>query len=336
MGLKIAFAGAGYIANIHAQAAQNQLDVELSAVVEKFLDKSEAFADKFGVKCCYPLVEQLLDEGGVDALVICTPNFLHAPQAIAALEQGVHVMVEKPMAMNAAEAEAMIAASRKSGATLMVAHCWRFDEDVLWLKEQVGKLGKIIRTKGYGVHTHWGPSGWFTQKEFAGGGALADMGIHALDTARFLIGDPQPVSVYAKIGTYYKDFDVDDTGVIIVNWNNGVTSYIESGWWQLHSDGPEAATQLYGTQGFGQLFPTRLELPNVAEEKVEIVDPGFAFPRAEHCPQSMYDAKMAYFIECIKSGKTPIPGGAEGLANMNVVDAAYESARTGKVIELKG
>jgi predicted dehydrogenase len=336
MSLKIAFTGAGYIANIHAQAAQNQPDVELAAVVEKYSDKSEAFSEKFGVKCCYTSVEQLLDEGGVNALVICTPNFLHAPQAIAALERGVHVMVEKPMAMNAAEAEEMCKAAQKSRATLMVAHCWRFDEDVLWLRGQSGKLGNIIRTKGYGVHTHWGPSGWFTQKELAGGGAMADMGIHALDTARFLLGDPQPVSVYANIGTYYKDFDVDDTGVIIVTWNNGATSYIESGWWQPHSDGPEAATQLYGTQGFGQLFPTKLELPNAKEEKLDVINSGFEFPRAEHCPQSMYDVQMAYFIECIQSGETPIPGGAEGLVNMKVIDAAYESARTGKVAVIKG
>ena len=333
--MKIAFSGAGYIANIHAQAAQNQPDVELVAVVEKFSDKSGVFAKKFGVKCCYTSVDELLDEGGIDALVICTPNFLHAPQAIAALERGVHVMVEKPMAMNAPEAEQMCEAAEKSGATLMVAHCWRFDKDVLWLKAQSKKLGEIIRTKGYGVHTHWGPVGWFTQKELAGGGAMADMGIHALDTARFLLGDPQPVSVYANIGTYYRDFDVDDTGVIIVNWNNGAISYIESGWWQPHSDGPEAATQLYGTQGFGQLFPTKLELPNAKEEKLDVIDGGFEFPRAEHCPQSMYDAQMAYFIECIQFGKTPVPGGAEGLVNMKVVDAAYESARTGKVVEIQ-
>jgi predicted dehydrogenase len=333
--MKVGFTGAGYIANIHAQAAQNQPNVELVAVVEKFSNKSEAFSEKFGVKCCYTSVEELLDEGIVDALVICTPNYLHAPQAIAALERGVHVMVEKPMAMNATEAETMITASQKSGATLMVAHCWRFDEDVLWLKEQAGKLGKIIRTKGYGVHTFWGPSDWFTQKEFAGGGAMVDMGIHALDTARFLLGDPQPVSVYARIGTYYKDIDVDDTGVIIVNWDNGAVSYIESGWWQPHSDGPEAATQLYGTLGFGQLFPTRLELPNVKEEKLDVIDSGFTYPRADHCPQSMYDTQMAYFVECIKTGESPVPGGAEGLVNMIVVDAAYKSARIGKVVEIK-
>ena len=333
--MNIAFTGAGYIANIHALAAQNQPGVDLIAVVEKHSDRSSGFAEKFGIDCCYPSVEALLDERHVDALVIGTPNFLHAPQAIAVLERGVHVMVEKPMAMNAAEAAQMIAASQKSDAILMVAHCWRFDEEVLWLKAQTKRLGTIVRTKGYGVHAHWGPSGWFTQKALAGGGAMADMGIHALDTARFLLGDPLPVSVYARIGTYYQDFDVDDTGVILVNWDNGATSYLESGWWQPHSDGPEAATQIYGTHGFGQIFPTRLELPNAREQKVDVVDPGFRFPRPEHCPQSMYDRQMAYFIECIRSGERPVPGGAEGLINMKVVDAAYQSARTGKVVEIR-
>jgi predicted dehydrogenase len=331
--MKIAFAGTGYINKIHAHAANN-CDAELVAVVNHRPESMAQFAADFGIQRQYATVEEMLANGGVDALVVSTPNYLHAPQTIAALEAGVHVMVEKPMAMNADEAEQMCKAAEKSGATLMVAHCWRFDPDVLWLKEQSGRLGNIIRTKSYGVHTHWGPSGWFIQKEFAGGGAMADMGIHALDTTRFLIGDPQPFSVYAKIGTYYKDFDVDDTGVIIVNWDNGVTSYIESGWWQPHSDGPEAATQLYGAQGFGQLFPTTLELPNAKEEKLEIVDSGFAFPREDHMPQGLYDTQMSYFIGCIEKMQTPIPGGAEGLVNMKVVDAAYESAKSGRVVEI--
>lgn len=333
--MKIAFAGAGYIINIHAKAARAQKDVQLAAVVEKYSDKSAALAQKFKIKNQYHTVEELLKAGDVDALVIGTPNYLHAPQAVAALKAGVSVMVEKPMAMTTREAEKMMDASAKSGATLMVAHCWRFDEDVLWLRNQSPRLGKIIRTKGYGVHTHWGPSGWFTQKQFAGGGAMADMGIHALDTARFLLGDPQPVSVYARIGTHYKDFDVDDTGVIIVEWDNGTTSYIESGWWQPHSDAPEAATQLYGTEGFGQLFPTQLELPNVKKQKVELIKSGFKFPRKEHCPQTMYDAQMAYFLNCVRAGAIPVPGGMEGMVNMKVVDAVYKSARTGQVVKIK-
>ena len=332
--MKFAIAGAGYIAAIHAKAIKNN-GGEVTAVVEKFSDKAEPFAKHFHIKQQFGSIEALLKAGKVDALVIGTPNFLHAPQAVAALKAGVAVMVEKPMAMNADQAQRMAEASAKSGAPLMVAHCWRFDEDVNWLKKQTPKLGKIIRTKGYGVHTHWGPAGWFTQKKFAGGGALADMGIHAIDTARYLLGDPQPVSVYARIGTHYKDFDVDDTGVIIVEWDNGTTTYVESGWWQPHSDGPEASTQLYGQKGFGQLFPTLLEVPNVQAQKVNVIKSGFKFPRKDHCPQSMYDAQMMHFVECVRTGTTPVPGAAEGLVNMKIVDAAYKSSRTGKVIEIK-
>ncbi len=334
MSIKIAFAGTGYINKIHAQAAKN-LGLDLAAVVNHKVDSMAEFAKEFGIPRQYETVEALLNDGNVEALIVSTPNYLHAPQTIAALRAGVHVMVEKPMSMNAQEAEQMCEAAERSGALLMVAHCFRFDPDVLWLKEQVQKLGKIVRTKGIGVHTHWGPAGWFTQKELAGGGALADMVIHALDTARFLLGDPQPVTVYAKIGTYYKDFDVDDTGVIIVEWDNGAVSYIESGWWQPHADGPQAATQLYGTQGFGQLFPTKLELPNIKEEKLEVIDSGFEFPRQEHCPQSLYDDQLKYFVECIRKKQMPIPGGLEGLINMKVVDAAYESSRIGKVVGIK-
>lgn len=332
--MKFAIAGAGYIAAIHARAIKNN-GGEIAAVVEKFSDKAGEFAKNFHIKNQYATIGDLLKAGSVDALVIGTPNFLHAPQAIAALKAGLAVMVEKPMAMNASQGQKMADASAKSGALLMVAHCWRFDEDVNWLKKQTPKLGKIIRTKGYGVHAHWGPAGWFTQKALAGGGALADMGIHALDTACYLLGDPQPVSVYARIGTHYKDFDVDDTGVIIVEWDNGTTSYIESGWWQPHSDGPEAGTQLYGQKGFGQLFPTLLEVPNIRAQKVDVIKSGFKFPRKDHCPQSMYDAQMKYFMDCVRSGKTPIPGAAEGLVNMKIIDAAYRSSRTGKVITIK-
>lgn len=328
--MKIAFAGAGYINKLHAQAACVQNDVELVALVNRSSLNTDAFAQKYEMKRKYETVDQLLAAGGVDALVVGSPNYMHAPQTIAALNAGLHVMVEKPMAMNAREAYLMMEAGQRSGALLMVAHCWRFDPEVLWLRHQVmlGRLGKVIRTKGYGVHALWGPSGWFTEAKFAGGGAMADMGVHALDTVRFLLGDPEPVSVYARIGTYYTQSDVDDTGILIVNWDNGAVSYVESGWWQPHSDGPNAATQLYGDKAFGQLFPTYLQ----EHDKQE--DPGFVHPRINHMPQSLYNDQMAYFIHCIRNHINPNPGANEGWTNMKVIDAAYQSAKTNSVVVL--
>ena len=328
--LKAAITGAGYISKIHAKALQAIPGVELSAVVERYKKTALPFIAEFGIKNHYTTVEQLLDQEHIDALVVGTPNYLHAPQTLAALKAGVPVMVEKPMAMNARQAQQMQAASQESGTLLMVAHCWRFDPEVIWLKNQLdtGKLGKIIRTKGYGVHAGWGPAGWFTHRRLAGGGALADVGIHALDTARFLLGDPQPLSVYARIGTHYGNYDVDDTGLVLVNWHGGAVSYIESGWWQPHTDGPNAATQLYGETGFGQLFPTFIT------DRSGKSNPGFTYPRVDHAPQSLYDEQMRYFIRCIRQGANPCPGGLEGWINMKIVDAAYRSARTGRAIEV--
>lgn len=331
--MKIAFAGTGGINQVHARAAQS-LGLDLVAAVNHRPESMAEFGKEFGIARQYETVEAMLKDGGVDALVVSTPNYLHASQTIAALEAGVHVMVEKPMAMDAHEAEQMCAAADKSGKLLMVAHCWRFHPEVQWLRGQAAQLGQIIRTKAYSVHVNWGPSGWFAQKQYAGGGAMADMGVHALDTTRFLLGDPQPVSVYAKIGTYYKDSDVDDTGVILVNWDNGVTSYIETGWWQPHSDSPEAGAQLYGLNGFGEVFPTRLEIPNAEENKIDLIEPDAAVKEA-HYSQRMYTDQLKYFVECVERNQTPVPGGLEGWTNMKVVDAAYESSRTGRVVEIQ-
>lgn len=335
MSLKLAFAGTGYINKIHAQAAM-ACGAELTAVVNHQPASMAEFAQQFSIPRQYATVEDLLSAGGADALVVSTPNYLHVGQSMAALHAGVHVLVEKPVAMNAAEARQIWNASQESGARLMIAHMWRFDPEAVWLRAQIadGRIGKIIRTKGCSVHVNWGPAGWFTQRKYAGGGAMADMGVHALDTARFLLGDPQPTSVYARIGTYYGDYDVDDTGLVIVNWDNGAVSYFESGWWQPHADAENAGTQLYGQAGFASLFPTRIETRTRGQAENQVDDGGFAALRKPHAPQSMYDRQMQYFLDCIRGGVEPSPGGSHGWANMKVVDAAYESSRSGKAVDI--
>lgn len=336
MTIKFAISGAGFIAGVHAKAILKLNDARLDAVVEYDSSRAEKFAQDYGIGRVYMTVDQLVADGGADALIIGVPNVLHAPQTESALKAGIAVLVEKPMAVTAEEADRMYYASQKYRQVLMVAHCWRFDTEVNWLKEQVENdaLGRIVRTKGYGVHANWGPEGWFKKWKLAGGGALVDMGIHALDTARYLLGDPEPQSVYAKISTNYVVADVDDTGIVIVTWKNGAVSYFESGWWQPHTDGPEAATQLYGTKGFGSLFPTLLEIPNPEANKVDTTDSGFTFPREDHAPQEMYDRQMKYFAECVRTHSTPKPGGLEGWTNMRILDAAYQSSREGRVVDL--
>src|SRR5207237_7836081 len=140
---------------------------------------------------------------------------------------------------------------RQAGTSLMVAHCWRFREEVRALRGRIaaGELGEIVKTRGYGMHERWGPSGWFTDPELAGGGALLDMGVHAIDTTRFLLGDPEPARVCAVVARRYGDYEVDDDGILLITWDDGVNSIVESGWWQPHLAGLEADTEVYGPAG---------------------------------------------------------------------------------------
>jgi predicted dehydrogenase len=331
--VRIGFIGAGFISHYHARGLKTIEGVELACVCALPLDNATAFADTYGIKDVTDDAMKIAKRKDIDAVVIATPNKFHAPFTLECLKNGKDVFVEKPLAMNSTEADEVSRVSLKTKKLVMVGHMWRFDLGVNYIKDivQSGKIGKVFKTKGYGIHVNWGPAGWFTDKKLAGGGALADMGVHAIDTVRYILGDPKPVQVYAKIGTYLGDYDVDDTGILMITWDNGVTSIIESGWWQPHMDGPEAGTRLYGSEGYASLYPTELKLRNgflFGEFKPELP------PRLDHCDQSMYTAQMTQFIDCIRNRKTPFPGLKEGITIMNIVDAGYKSSETGKAINL--
>ncbi|HEV3014023.1 MAG TPA: Gfo/Idh/MocA family oxidoreductase, partial [Actinomycetota bacterium] len=172
--LRIALVGTGWIMDFHARAVLEHPGAELVAAANWREPSLRRLADRHGIARTTTDWRALATDPAVDAVVIGTPNALHAPQAIAFLEAGKHVLVEKPMARTRAEADAMVAAAGGAGAWLMVAHCWRFHPDVRALRARVeaGELGEIVRSRGYGVHARWGPSGWFTDPELAGGGAL--------------------------------------------------------------------------------------------------------------------------------------------------------------------
>jgi len=308
--MRVALFGCGWIQDFHARGVLAHGD-ELVAVANHRAESAEAFAERHGIARVTTDWEELVRDPEIDAAVVSTPNALHAPQTIALLEAGKHVLVEKPMATSVAECDAMIAVSRASGAKLMVAHCWRFHDDVRAMRERIasGELGEVVKTRGYGVHAGWGPSGWFAERALAGGGALPDMGVHAIDTVRFLLGDPMPTRVCATIGTRYGAYDVDDDGILLISWSQGTNSLVESGWWHPHKEGLEAETEVYGTKGYGRIFPR--------EEPSEDY---------EHCTQPMYTAQMAEFLDAIGEDRQPRPGGEDGRVVLQVVEDAYASA----------
>ena len=309
---RVALFGCGWIQDFHARGVLAHGD-EIVAVANHREESARAFADRYAIPRVTTDWEALAADPDVDAAVVATPNALHAVQTIALLRNGKHVMVEKPMAISVAECDAMIAASRDGDASLMVAHCWRFRDEVRAMRDRIasGELGDIVRTHGYGVHAGWGPSGWFTDPALAGGGALVDMGVHAIDTARFLLGDPSPAGVCAAIGTRYAEgrYTVDDDGVLLITWSDGIASVVESGWWQPHLGGLEADTEVWGTKGYARIWPPE---PPSADY--------------EHCSQPMYSAQIAEFLDAIDEGRAPRPSGEDGRIVMQVVEEAYTSA----------
>ena len=269
----------------------------------------------------------------IQAVIISTPNKFHAPYAIEFMKNGKDVFVEKPMAVSSLQGFEMIECARQTGRILMVGHMWRFDTEVNYIRDlvQSEKLGEIVKTKGYGIHVNWGPSGWFVDKDLAVGGSLVDMGVHAIDTVRYLLGDPQPKEVYAKVSTRFGDYDVDDTSVVMITWDTGTISIIESGWWHPHADAPEAGTQIFGTLGYASLFPTSYKL-KVGEDMQETIP---EMPkRKEHCDQVMYTRQMKHFIECILTRSEPAAGMMHGQAALKIMDAAYDSARIGQAVRI--
>jgi predicted dehydrogenase len=332
--IKFALIGAGFIADYHARALQKLENTEIVAVAALPLESAGEFAKRYNIADASDNVLSFVNRDDIEAVIIGTPNKYHAPYAMEFLKSGKDVFLEKPMAMNAGEGVKVARSAEENDRLVMVGHMWRFDTEVNYIKKVIasGQLGKIFKTKGYGIHENWGPGGWFTKKELAGGGALADMGVHAIDTVRYILGGPKAKEVYAKISTFFGDYDVDDSGIIMITWTNGVTSVIESGWWQPHMDGPEASTQIFGTKGYANLFPTYIKF-TVNDFPGEFKAP---MPqKTEHCDQVIYDRQMAYFTDCVVRRIKPVPGINEGMEVLKIVDAAYQSSEENQAIHIK-
>ena len=311
MTLRLALLGYGWMADRHWQAAR-AAGLEVVGVSGHDGDRARAFAEQRGIGRATADWKELCGSDHVDAVVVATPNSLHCEQSLHALAAGKHVLVEKPMAISVADAETMIAAASAAGRTLAVGHMWRYRDEVVSLRDRIrsGELGRVVRTHGYGVHAGWGPSGWFTDRVLAGGGALIDMGIHAIDTARFLLDDPLPLKVSASLGTAYGDYDVDDDGIVLIDWDCGVRSVIECGWWQPRLGGLEAETRVNGTSSAAEIWPTMPPMP-----------PGY-----EHCSVPMYAKQLIDFAAACEGGRESQASAKVGLVALRIVDAAQRSA----------
>jgi len=347
---RIGIIGAGNIGGVHIQEFSKLADqCEIVAITDAYLPMAEARAQASGIPHVAASPEELIRRADVDAVIVGVPNQFHAPYAIQALEAGKHVLLEKPMALNAEAAKQIYRASRQSDKVLMVSHQMRFESVPMQIKEQVerGELGRIytaktgwFRRKGI---PGWGT--WFTRMDQAGGGPLIDIGVHMLDLALYLMGNPKPVSVYGAtyaefgpkrkgIGTWGKPdwngvFDVEDLATALIKMEDGSTLSLEVSW-AVHMDTDNTPfIHLMGSEGGASYRGSRGKL--LFEKFDRAQETELIKPEDDEGERARLSR---HFLACVQEGKTPISSAWTGLANNLILDAIYESSRTGDEVKL--
>ncbi len=342
--IRVGVIGTGMISAPHMEGYRACPNAEVLAVCDVVGERAKAMAKKFDVPNVFTSVDKLLAMKDIDAVSVCTPNIDHKRSVLKALAAGKHVLCEKPMAMNARQAQTMIDAAGKARKKLMIALNNRFRADVRFLKKiiETGQIGTPYYARSLSVRRRGVPSwGVFGQKKLQGGGPLIDIGVHMIDLTWYLMGCPKPVSVSGKtyetigaspghvgmFGTWdHKTYDVEDFAIAFVRFANGATMSIESSFC-ANLDRDIFGCQIVGDKGGVGIDPLRVQM----ETGGHLMD-----CTPTHIPNNkMYDEEIAAFVDAV-AGNKPVPVPAtEAIWTTKIIDAIYASSKANKEIRLK-
>lgn len=348
--IRVAIIGTGGISNLHMAGYKALENVEVVAVCDINKERAQMYAKKYNIPNVFTDYNEMLKMDEIDAVSVTTWNDSHAPASIAALKAGKHVLCEKPLALNAAEAQEMVNVAKEAGKLLMVGFCRRFGENAKALKKFIddGDLGRIYYAKT-GCLRRWGnPGGWFSDKKRSGGGPVIDLGVHIMDLVRYLSGKPEAVSVSAStfnrigikpnvkgISKYnaadYNEYnDVEDCATAFIRFDNGLTLFFETSWVQNIKE-DQLYLQLYGDKAGAQMEPD-LELYENKGDYLTVVKPALDANLSgfEH----NFVEEIRHFIDCVGNGTPCINPGEDGVEVMKILDAIYESARSGHEVTI--
>jgi predicted dehydrogenase len=277
----------------------------------------------------------------VDAVSVCTPNYLHAPITIAALEAGLHVLCEKPMATSKEEAEAMIAAAEKNGKKLMIGHNQRFVPSHQKARQliQSGEIGKIysFRTAfGHGGPENWsveGKEGWFFQKEKAFVGAMGDLGVHKADLIRFVLGE-EVTEVGSFVETNAKEFtDVDDNAVCVLKTESGIIGTLAASWAYVSRE--DNSTIIYGEKAILRLEDDPINSLVVQYSNGEVVKYELGKIQSNESGGQNNTHVIENFVNAILLDQEPAVPGEEGMKSLEVILAALKSNETKQIVQVR-
>ena len=287
-------------------------------------------------------MDQIINDPEVEVIDICLPNYLHATATLKAAAAGKHIIIEKPLAITLEEADEMIAACRNAGVYLMYAEELCFAPKYERVRRMIGEgaIGEVYMLKQ--AEKHSGPhTDWFYDINLAGGGVLMDMGCHAIGWFRWMLNKARAVSVFATMNTVLHKGRTqgEDNSVVIIEFENGVTAVAENSW--AKHGGMDDRCEAYGTGGvvYADLFMGNAAIAyskngyGYAMEKADTTV-GWSFTIFEEVFNQGYPHELQHFIDCVREHKQPLVTGDDGRAVLEIIYAAYASAREGKKIML--
>lgn len=344
--INLAVIGTGWPGQQHARVIADIPAAHLYACADLDEARRAEFHTAYAPEKCFGDYHELLSDPKLDAAIICLPNFLHFPAALAALEAGKHVLCEKPPTMNAAEMKVLHEEAARRGLVYYFSRQFRFTPAMRAAKGLInaGRLGTIYHAKATWVRSRGIPQGiggWFTEKKRSGGGALIDIGVHALDSAWYLMGNPRPLAVSAQVYRNFEHlvqdpvFDVEDAAFGLIRFENGAVVHLETSWaGNLPDDVPQGQyfgreinnSVIYGTRATIRLKPLTLfedQSGALVTVPVELPDETDSF-----------ELQLRNFLDAVTGRTEAINNAGQAVKLMEMLDAIYASSVLGREVPI--
>ncbi len=335
--VRVGLVGSQFISSIHAEALRTVPQAEILAVASPTDSHARVFAERFSIPHHFADYRKMLEMDELDMIVLGLPNALHCEATVAAASAGKHVVCEKPLCLNLGEADRMIAACREAKVKLMYAEELCFAPKYVRLKKLLddGALGRPTLVKQ--SEKHDGPhSPHFWDVERSGGGVTIDMGCHAIEFFRWVLGKPKILSVYAQMVTqvHNKKTRGDDNALLILEFEGGCVGLAEESWTKL--GGMDDRAEVHGSGGVAYadlLHGNSIETYSLtgvdyAVEKAGSTV-GWSFTIYEELWNYGFPQEFSHFVDCVLNDTEPLETGEDGRVVLAAVFAAYKSAGTG-------
>ncbi len=351
--LKVGVVGVG-VGRLHLKGYQALSDeVEIVALCDKDEARLHEVGDAFDIPLRYTDSQALFTSGKIEAVSICLPNSLHASVSIAALEAGLHVLCEKPLAENVIASQKIVEAAGDAPGKFMLCFNRRYRPDVRWIKACIdtGKLGRIYQIKAGWIRETGIPgwTNWFINKDAAGGGPLIDLGVHILDMVMWLLDYPKAHSISGDVqanfgphgrktwhGSNLMDknaFGVEDSATAFIRLADGIILNLETSWASHTKPGTDDFfITVMGTKGGIDLYVANYAEKDTLTFYTEINGTPVTIKPQVTGNQFDHSYAVAEFVKCIQKDMLPTASAEKGLIIMQMIDAIYRSASTQREI----